>query len=192
MHDVSLFVEDSAHERVIGALVRRVADDLGVKVRLEWRNARGGHGRVVKEFRRYLRDMTRQGPPAPSFVVVATDANCKGYSERSKELGGTEADVEIVRAIPDPHIERWLLLDGSAFREVFGRGCSAPDRKCRRDRYKQLLLDAICAAGGTPLLGGLEHAEELVAKMDLDRSMRADSSLARFVSDLRRALATLR
>lgn len=139
-----------------------------------------------------MRDMTRQGPPVPSFVVVATDANCKGYADRSKELGGADPGVEIVRAIPDPHVERWLLLDGSAFREVFGRGCDAPDQKCQRDRYKQLLIKAIHATGTTPQLGGLERAEQLVARMDLDRAMRADPSLDRFVGDLRRALGMRR
>lgn len=160
MHEISLFVEDSAHQRVIGALVQRIADDLDVAVRFDWRNAAGGHGQVVTEFRRYVRDLGSQGPPVPSFVVVATDANCKGYAKRAKEIGGKEASVEVVRAIPDPHVERWLLLDGSAFREVFGKGCDAPDRKCERDRYKRRLLNAIYATGTTPILGGLEYAEE--------------------------------
>ena len=185
--EVSLFVEDRAHQHVIGALVKRVAADVGIGVRMEWRSAVGGHGKVVQTFKQYLRDIDRQGPPAPSFVVVATDANCKGYTARSKEIGGEAASVEIVRAIPDPHVERWLLLDGAAFKEIFGRGCDAPDRKCQRDRYKQHLVQAIHAAGETPLLGGIEYAEDLVAKMDLDRAARADRSLEHFLSDLRRA-----
>ena len=190
--EVSLFVEDRAHQRVIGALVKRVADDVGIGVRMEWRSAVGGHGKVVQTFKQYLRDIDRQGPPAPSFVVVATDANCKGYTARSKEIGGEAASVKIVRAIPDPHVERWLLLDGAAFKEIFGRGCDAPDRKCQRDRYKQHLVQAIHAAGETPLLGGLEYAEDLVAKMDLDRAARADRSLERFLGDLRGAFETRR
>lgn len=188
MHEISLFVEDAAHQRVIGALVQRVADNLGVEVRMAWRSAVGGHGRVVQSLKEYLRDIDRQGPPAPSFVVVATDANCRGYAERSKDIGGAEASVQVVRAIPDPHVERWLLLDGAAFKKVFGKGCDAPDLKCQRDRYKQRLIEAIRAAGTVPLLGGLEYAEELIAQMDLDRATRADSSLDRFIRDLRRIM----
>ena len=190
--EVSLFVEDLAHQYVIGALVQRVADDIGIGVRMEWRNAVGGHGKVAQTFKQYLRDIDRQGPPAPSFVVVATDANCKGYTARSKEIGGEAAKVEIVRAIPDPHVERWLLLDGAAFKKIFGKGCDAPDQKCQRDRYKELLRQAIQAAGKTHAFGGIEYAEDLVAKMDLDRAARADRSLKRFLGDLRRAFETRR
>lgn len=191
-HRVALFVEDSAHQQVIGALVQRVADEIGIEVRMEWRSAVGGHGRVRKTFKQYLIDIDRQGPPTPSLIVVATDANCQGYGTRSKEIGGAEASIEIVRAIPDPHVERWLLLDGAAFKKVFGKGCEAPDQKCKRDRYKRLLIDAIHASGTTPSLGGIEFAEELVANMDLDRAARADASLGRFLGDLRRALRTRR
>ena len=187
MHRVSLFVEDLAHRQVIGALVHRVASDIGIEVRMAWRSAVGGHPRVLQTFKQYLVDLGRQGPPAPSFIVVATDANCQGYQARSKEIGGAEASIEIVRAIPDPHVERWLLLDGAAFKKVFGKGCRAPDQKCERDRYKQLLINAIHASGTMPSLGGLEFAEQLVANMDLDRAARADTSLRRFLDDLRRA-----
>jgi hypothetical protein len=55
--------------------------------------------------------------------------------------------------VPDPHIERWLLLDSQAFKEVLHRGCSAPDQKCDRDRYKLLLDEAVRAAEVEPLLG---------------------------------------
>lgn len=192
MHRVSLFVEDLAHQRVIGALVQRVANDIGIEVRMAWRSAVGGHPRVLQTFKQYLVDVGRQGPPAPSFIVVATDANCQGYGARSKEIGGAEASIEIVRAIPDPHVERWLLLDGAAFKKVFGKGCKAPDQKCERDRYKQLLVNAIHASGTMPSLGGLEFVEQLVANMDLDRAAGADVSLRRFLDDLRRALRARR
>jgi hypothetical protein len=64
-------------------------------------------------------------------------------------------------AVPDPHIERWLLLDGAAFKAVFGEGCDAPDLKCSRDRYKSRLIEAIRGTGVTPNLGGLEFATTL-------------------------------
>jgi hypothetical protein len=83
------------------------------------------------------------------------------------------------------------LLDGAAFRAVFGRGCDAPDLKCSRDRYKERLIEAIHAAGVTPSLGGIEFAEDIVRHMDIDRAAQADKSLERFVEDLRRAFRRL-
>ncbi len=91
----------------------------------------------------------------------------------------------MVFTIPDPHIERWLLLDGAAFKAVFGTGCNAPDLKCERSLYKRQLMDAIQSAEFTPLLGGIEYAEDIVRHMNLDRIARLDRSFGRFVSDLR-------
>ena len=188
MPDLVLFVEDFAHQEVIGALVRRLATDLGLDVRLEWRSARHGYGRVVQEFKEYLRDLGRQRVAVPDLIVVATDANCRGLNERTREFGDPDAPADLVMAIPDPHIERWLLLDGAAFKSVFGRGCDAPDQKCDRDRYKQRLVQAIFASGVTPNLGGLEFAEDIVQCMDIERAEQADESFRRFTSSLRNAL----
>ena len=185
MREIALFVEDDAHQQVLGALVRRVATDCNVAVRLDWRSAVGGHGKVVAEFDDYMRDLRRQGSPSPDMIIVATDANCKGLNERAKEIGKPDAPAPMVLAIPDPHIERWLLLDGAAFKAVLGTGCDAPDQKCDRGRYKQRLIEAIHAAGTTPLLGGIEYAEDIVRAMDIDRASRQDRSFKRFVEDLR-------
>jgi len=122
MPDLALFVEDMAHQQVIGALVRRIAAEFGLEVGLEWRSARRGFGRVVKEFNDYLRDLARQSEFHSDLIVVATDANCKGLKERRDEIGNPRVPAPLVLAVPDPHIERWLLLDGAAFKAVFGRG----------------------------------------------------------------------
>lgn len=191
MLEVALFVEDYAHLQIIGALVNRLAQDCGIEVLLDRRNARRGYGAVARELNDYLRDLTRQGGPLPDLIIVATDANCKGLNERIRELHGPDAPAPMILAVPDPHVERWLLLDGAAFRAVFGRGCDAPDLKCRRDRYKQRLIEAIFAAGVTPSLGGIEFAEDIVQHMDIDRAAQADRSFQRFVEDLRTALRGL-
>jgi hypothetical protein len=191
MPEVALFVEDFAHQQIIGALVNRIARDRGIVVRLDWRNARHGHGAVAHELSDYLRDLRRQGGSSPDLIIVATDANCQGLNERIRELQDPETPAPMVLAVPDPHVERWLLLDGAAFRAVFGRGCDAPDLKCSRDRYKQLLIEAIHAAGVTPSLGGIEFAEDIVRHMDIDRATQADRSFQRFVEDLRIALRGL-
>ena len=185
MREIACFVEDRAHREIIGALINRLAAEYDVRVQLDWRSTVRGHGRVVQEFERFLRDLARQGG-SPDLIVVATDANCVGLNDRVREIGHPDAPAPVVYAIPDPHIERWLLLDGAAFREVFGRGCDAPDQKCSRDIYKQRLIEAIYAAGVTPLLGGIEFAADIVRNMDIDRAARDDRSLRRFVEEIRR------
>ena len=183
MHEIALFVEDDAHRQVVDALVKRLARKRGLDVRLNWRNAVGGHGKVAQEFARYLHDLRRQDDNPPDLIVVATDANCEG-SARAQGFPRSVRSVPVVHAIPDPHVERWLLLDGAAFKSVLGRGCKAPDQKCDRDRYKHLLIEAICAAGIAPSIGGIEFAEDIVCKMDLNRAAQADRSFKRFVDAL--------
>ena len=102
MREIVLFVEDFAHRQVIGALVRLLAGELDLDVRLDWRSARRGYGRVVREFNDYLRDLGRQGGPSPDLIIVATDANCKGLNERIREFGEPEAPAPMILAIPDP------------------------------------------------------------------------------------------
>lgn len=120
--------------------------------------------------------------------MVAVDANCKGYGERRKEVEDAVGDWKdwTVCAVPDPHVERWLLVDSAAFKEALGRGCAAPDLKCDRDRYKQLLLSAVREAGQSPLVGGMEHADTIVQLMDLDRASKTDASLQKLIDELRR------
>ena len=119
------------------------------------------------------------------MIVITTDADCKGVNERRREFEQVNSPAPIALATPDPHVERWLLLDGAAFRQVFGRGCDAPDLRCDRDLYKQRLAAAILAAGITPTLGGIEFAADLIRNMDIDRAAGADASLNRFVSEIR-------
>ncbi len=115
------------------------------------------------------------------------DANCHGYLKRRGDLDGKTGDLKdvLIRAIPDPHIERWLLLDGEAFKDVVGRGCKAPDEKCEKQRYKKLRAKAVLDAGIQPLLGGVEYAEELADKINVQRACDHDVSFNRFVQELR-------
>lgn len=186
MRRIALFVEDYAHQQFLGALLQRLAEEHGVAISLDWRNARRGHGAVVKEFKQYLRDVQKQGDEEPDLIVAATDANCKGLRERTNALSGVtqRVDLKIVFAVPDPHIERWLLVDSGAFKKVFGRGCNAPDQKCERARYKKMLIDAIRESGITPSLGGIEYAEDIVRGMNLDQAGRNDASLQRLLEEL--------
>ena len=119
-------------------------------------------------------------------MIVATDANCKGRAEKLREITEITGKVtaRVICAIPNPHIERWLLLDSAAFKSVFDRGCDVPDQKCERRRYKKMLMDAILQAGISPSLGGIEFADEIVDAMDLERTAQADDSLGHFIMEL--------
>ena len=54
-HEIAAFGDDNVHQQVVGSLVQRMASDSGLTVKLDWRSATGGHGRVVGELKRYLR-----------------------------------------------------------------------------------------------------------------------------------------
>lgn len=184
MHNVALFGENFAHQQVIGALIKKLAAENVSKLNLQWRSAVRGYGRVVTEFARFLQELESLNELTPDLIVIATDANCKGFRHRSKEFRIENPCAPIVQAIPDPHIERWLLLDGAAFKSVFGKGCASPDLKCDRSRYKHLLTTAIRETGIVPSLGGIEFAEDIVSQMDIKRAAQQDESFAKFADNI--------
>lgn len=187
MRRIALFVEDQAHRLFLETLINRLAREQHVDVHCDWRNARRGHGAVIRELKQYLRDLFRGRNHQPDVIVIATDANCKGLNQRTREIDDVTRIVpaRIICAVPDPHIERWLLLDSSAFKQVVGRGCDAPDQKCQRSRYKKMLSDNIRQADITPSLGGIEFAADIVETMDLEGVARQDASFGRFYSEIK-------
>ncbi len=164
-----------------------MAKEAGLEVTVTWRNARRGHGAVVKELKQFLRDLQAGRGNFTDLVLVGTDANSSGYSKRRGEMIvlTSKLPAEVVFAIPDPHVERWMLIDSAAFKAVFGRGCEAPDLKHERARYKKQLIDAIRAAGSDASLGGMEYADDIVAAMDIERARTLDASFGCLVDDLR-------
>lgn len=189
MPNVLVFGEDYAHEVVLRTLLDRMAAQHQIVIDVQVRSATRGHGHMIDELKAFIKELQRGRAALPDLFLVARDANCLGYTDRVKEVTEVVAGFQglLATAIPDPHIERWLLIDPSAFREVLGQGCQPPDQKCDRDRYKQVLNDAVRAAGVEPLLGGLEFAEDIVRVMDLSRAERVDSSFAHLLRDLRNA-----
>ncbi|GIK62740.1 MAG: hypothetical protein BroJett018_05340 [Chloroflexota bacterium] len=186
MRNISLFTEDLGHEEVLKAVLSRFAREYGVEISVKIYSVRGGHGKVISELKQYLRDLHTGESTLPDLVVIGTDANCKGYRQRRQEVENITENYSflMVCALPDPHIERWLLLDGAAFKKVLGKGCNAPDQKCERDRYKRYLLEAVRNAGVTPLLGGLEHAQDIVNAMDFPKATQSDDSLKKLLNEL--------
>ncbi|HOE12871.1 MAG TPA: AAA family ATPase [bacterium] len=183
MREIRMFVEDFGHQEVVGGLVRRLAQESGIEINLKILNASGGSGMVLHELQRYVRDL--QTGNLPDLLIAAIDANCQGITKRRNEILNRAGDLKdlTVCALPNPHIERWLLIDSAAFKKVLGAGCWAPGGKCERDRYKHQLLDAVRESGVLPIIGGMEHAKDIVLAMDLNKVK--DRSLGRFLKDLR-------
>ncbi len=194
MRNINLFVEDVAHEDFLTALIQRLADAYNVEISIKPSSVRGGHGTVITELKQYLRDLQHYKEDLPDLVIVGTDSNCKGLSERETAINQVTSDLTgiVISMIPEPHIERWLLLDSEAFKTVFGRGCPAPDQKCERGRYKNMLLNAIYQATMTPPIDGIERVEELVYAMDLQRVEQNDRSIRKFLTALQRQFRTWR
>ena len=176
MRKISFFGEDEGHRVFLVPLIKRIASEYDVPVAVREYSVRGGFGKVENELGEYVRDLLRFEEDLPDLVVVATDANCSGFRKRRQKLEEAAERIKdrVVYAVPDPHIERWMLIDAAAFNAVLGNPCSAPDQKCGRDRYKMLLSQAVRDAGVTPLLGGMEHAEDIVREMDLKHAGKGD------------------
>jgi len=186
MHKIALFCEDSGHELYVKALIEKIATP--VVVHVFTLSSRFGKGRALSELGRFLQDIENGKTFMPDAIVAAIDANCRGYNEKRNEINALIPEklqsLPLIHAIPDPHIERWMLVDSRAFKQVFGVGCAAPDQKCAKDRYKDKLKNAIKAAGGTALLGGMEYAEEIVYHTIIQDLKRSDESLKRFIEEL--------
>ena len=188
MRNINLFVEDVAHEDFLSALMRRLAHESNIEISIKPSNVRGGHGTVITELEQYIRDLHHNKEDLPDLVIVGTDSNCKSLSEREKVINEVVTDLSdiVISMIPEPHIERWLLLDSGAFKVVYGKGCPDPDRKCERKRFKNLLLQAIRDATTVAPIDGFERVEELVYSMDFQRMKQSDKSICRFLTPLQR------
>lgn len=195
MPEVVVFCEDSFHEKFITALLTRMRSDAQAQFEFRCLTSTGGLARVASEFKDFLRELARGRRSSPDAIIVMADANCKGAQARRDDLISKSSpyahflDITIT-GVPDPHIERWMLIDSGAFSRVFGKGCSLPKIKCDRDEYKRLLVQRIReAAGFRPSLGGVEYAEDIVNAMNLEHAAQAEPSFGRFYRDLR-ALVT--
>jgi hypothetical protein len=95
--------------------------------------------------------------------------------------------------VPDPHVERWYLLDPSALSNAAGISemPALPAHKCEKNYYKQLLRSAFNNSSIIPLLGGTEYGPLVADKMDLYAASKADHGLAEFVDGVKSWLKQL-
>lgn len=161
-------------EGFIKALVNRIAQDLSIpadSLTHDVRSARGG-STVILEFKRFMRDTAQNGWTEADLLIVAIDGNCKGHSTRIRQLQkyvsqNHPLSNKVIYAVPDPHIERWYMMDQRAFKNGVGvdRAPATPSYKCKRAYYKHLLRCALAEASVGSLLGGAEYATDIVANM---------------------------
>lgn len=185
---VDLFAEDRAHEAFLTTLIDRLGTEEQRSIRVRVRSARGGHARVLQEFELYQKAVLRGGVSFDGVLVAAVDANCRTYPTARKELEAcldSHFTGRTALACPDPHVERWFLADPESFAQVVGAEPQRERRKCERDRYKKLLVEAIRKGGNIPTLGGIEFAKDLVMAMDLYRASKNEPSLKSFIDSLR-------
>ncbi|MCK4763852.1 MAG: hypothetical protein KAW12_16740 [Candidatus Aminicenantes bacterium] len=195
------FLEDRAQESFVTALVEKVAEEESLPggiLKHDVRSARGG-SRSIKEFMNFISIYEKTGTLDFDLLVVAIDGNCKGHSERKKELEKciTRAylfEDKVVFAVPDPHIERWYILDQRAFKKGVGidKAPPLPQYKCERNHYKQLLIQTLKEAGVNSLFGGAEYAERIVEHMEnIDILDRANAGFKVFIRELRRKFRSI-
>lgn len=190
---IALFQEDVGHERFIGALIKRLADEVGVSVQLELRNARGGASQLDQQFVQFLNDNVALDQQL-NLVVVIRDTDCVGVERIKTRYSGLARDSrysgDVVIGAPEPHVECWYLSDPTALQRVLRADTQAtvPDSKCGHDRFKRKLSQVVEDAHVSPLLGGIEYAEDIVKEMDIYRACSNVPSLDMFVRDLKRAL----
>ena len=192
---IDLFAEDRAHEALLMALVDRLSTEEGRVVRIRIRSAQGGHPRVLNELNLYQQTVLRGVSPIPDILVVAIDSNCRTYQDTRRDIEASlkpQFQDRGAFACPDPHIERWFMADPESFATIVGAEPRQERRKCERDRYKRMLVDAIRAGGHIPTLGGIEFASEIVAGMDLYRAGKNEPSLKSFIDGARASLRRAR
>lgn len=187
MPELLLFVEDQAQEKFLSALLLRIAAEQSVPLAIRPRTARGGIGKALNHLEEFAKAVEQGSESLPDGLVIGLDANCQGYVQRRRIVNKRARPLAnlVICAIPDPHIERWFLLDGEAFRTAVGAGCDAPDEKCEKSRYKRLLNKAVRLAGVQPLLGGVEYAEDIVNAYHIQRVADRDASFGKLVSEFR-------
>ncbi len=189
---VVFFLEDSAQEAIIPPLFKRLAREEGFaqnQLDIDILASRGGVS--LKAFGQFLKDARRKRSPLQAdLLIVGLDANCKGFMERRESVlkAATKSSYqEIITAIPDPHIERWYLLDTKAFTLAVGSRMAVepPDYKCEKNHYKTLLRQAFIDNNISPPLGGIEYGPAIAENMNLYAAAKQDHGLADFIEKSR-------
>lgn len=186
---VYLIVEDAAQENVARALFRRLSFEEGVKISIS-KSIMGGYGGVLTEIKGFQRALHKGAIPAgsPDLLLVLGDSNCHNFQERKRQITDIIDNTIfpfIAVGCPDPHIEKWLLIDSHALNMVFGVSLNISLDKCKRDYYKHELQRIVRQAGWPMTQEGIEYAQDIIEKIDFIQAERNDHSFKVFLSELR-------
>ena len=189
---IVLALEDRAHETVISALLARIFSDEGQNLR-DWKlviiSNRGG--RSLDRAYDYAKECGDPGQ-ACDLLVIASDANCSTFVKKRNEIQKhfQQYAGRIALALPDPHIEQWLLLDPSAFRQGVDipHGIVVPQKKCDKNYYKTELNRLLKSEGIVPQFpGGIEFAPDIIRHLDMPLACK-DTSFNEFYTAVRDCL----
>ena len=194
---VGIFAEDSAQRRFLFSMVERVAADMDIELRLEAVSARGGIPTMRAALSRHMARAARGESEAYDVLLIAQDANRRGFYAISRELrdiletGGYHGTT--VLAVPDPYIEAWYLADPQSLQTLTGsaRALRTPRRGSRDRRYKDELSAIIAELSKDIRTNDDEFANDIVSAMNLYRAGRNVPSLGNFINELRSALSRL-
>ena len=195
-YTVTFFLEDNAQESIIPPLFKRLIVENGMEpdcFELLILHSRGG--KSISALKSYLEDAKKRGMSPADCAVIGSDANCKGFLKK-REILWEEAkglSLTLVTVIPDPHIERWFLLDPAAFSTAVGENLvpHVPPYKCEKNEYKNRLKEAFKGSKISPLSGGIEYGPEIAANMDLYKVLKQDAGLEDFINQTKQWLKSL-
>lgn len=190
-YTIIFYLEDAAQEALIPHLVERLIRDEGKNISnydLRVLGARGGGS--ISAYRNYLKQVKKRKNLSADLLIVGSDGNCNGFTTRRQQLEKAAKNVPyplVITAIPDPHIERWYLLDGPALAKVAEVAVQAvaPTVKCDKNYYKNLLKKTFTDQKLFPPLGGAEYGPDVAKIMDLHTAGTIDHSFRDFVDQVR-------
>ena len=188
---VACFLEDAAQESLVPALFLRLVREEGLlreDFQVEVLYARGGAS--LGALKAFVADSIKTKSLRADLLIVGSDANCKGFVKRREWIARQTRKSQyngVIAAIPDPHIERWYVLDLAALGRASGVKITVqlPDHKCDKNYYKHILRNAFRGTGIEPPLGGSEFGGLLAEEMDLYAAGKKEHSLADFVDGVR-------
>ncbi len=188
---IIFFLEDTAQKSFISAMVERLIQDEGRDLQdfdFLFLYARGGGS--IRAYKDFLKQTSKRRYLDADLLLVGSDGNCNGFVKRKQQLLDVSKGLtypEVVLAVPDPHIERWYLLDGQALARAAGVPVEAvsPTVKCDKNHYKNLLNKTITDQGVIPPLGGAEYGSIIAKSMNLYDAGITDHSLGDFIDQVR-------
>ncbi|HYR74920.1 MAG TPA: hypothetical protein VEM96_03690 [Pyrinomonadaceae bacterium] len=188
---VAFFLEDIGQEAIIPPLFKRVAVEEGLgsdQLECQVLHSRGGGS--LAAYAKFLKDAKKSRLASANLLIVGSDGNCKGFATRREQILKKAIGspfTEVIAAVPDPHVERWYLLDIAALANAAGVHIALPPvpEKCEKDLYKNILRHAFDNTEVTPPLGGIEYGERVAEGMNLYSAAKQDHGLADFLDRAR-------